>query len=261
MDILRKIGDWAWINKERLVLAILVIFLGYRIYAVMNPTTIEEQTAQAAAAARSRTATPAAAAGDTGVDGVIGDGLAGEGVAGEGQAGEGDSPAARLRRLQRGRQGTETEAGETTTTATETRPVEQPLVFTQHMPPKRIPDPASLPEDWTEEEGRPPTPPANPLPPPPVAYTALVKDNPFTATTTTDDGTRTEERPPELQLLDIKPMGDNAYRAYIQTRARKWYREGEQFESYQLVSIDPEAGTVEIFSERHGRSFMFSLNR
>jgi len=150
VDILRKIGDWAWVNKERLVLAILVVFLVYRIYAVLNPTTIEEQMAQAAGARQQQIQSTAGGGPEE----------AGERT-GPGRPG---SPQNRLRRLQQG--GTAEEEEETT------KPEDMPLVFTQHMPPKRIPDPNNLPEEWTEEEGAPPLPDPNPLPPAPVALLA-----------------------------------------------------------------------------------------
>ena len=36
--------------------------------------------------------------------------------------------------------------------------------------------------------------------------------------------------------------------ARIQTAStRKWYREGEKFETWELVSVDPEAGCVELY--------------
>ncbi len=232
-------------NKERLVLAILVIFLVYRIYVVMNPTTFEEQTAQAAAAQRTAAA-QAAASGAAAAPGLLNANDEDE------DDEDADSAGGRLRALQ-GAQGGGGAQGQ--------RPAsgEQPLVFTQHMPPKRIPDPTNLPEEWTVEQGRPPAPEASPLPPSPVAYNALVKDNPFTAATDRKD-VDTTGGPPNIRLLAIREWG-NTYRAQIQTRTRKWYEAGESFETYQLVSIDPDAGTVEIFSEQHGRTYTYALNR
>lgn len=241
MDILRKIGDWAWENKERLVLAILVVFLVYRIYAVMNPTTIEEQSAQSASVRPQPAGSATTQTGEGPAD----------------PAAPGGGPQNRLRRLQQGAAGGAGATGETTTT----EPKEVPFVFTQHMPPKRIPDPNALPEEWTEEEGRPPSPPPNPLPPAPTPYNALIKDNPFAAVSTgSADGPRGEERP-NIVLLGIREWGDGTYRAQIYTRTRKWYEEGESFEAYQLISINPEEQSVEIFSEKHGRSFTYRVGR
>ena len=278
MEIIRKIGDWAWANKERLVLAILVVFLVYRIYAVMNPTTLEEE---AAAAARERAKHPTTATrmpgapggalsqpgtpglgpglgeeeGETDEEGEAEGAVEGEdAVEGEGEdlEGGGTGPQGRLRTLR--------ESGAQTAQRT-MDPSDAPFEFKQHMPPKRIADPNSLPEEWTADKGRPPMPQANPLPPAPVAFNALVKDNPFSASSTSGTGPTTGQERPNLTLLDIKEWKSGTYRAYILTRTRKWYAEGEQFETYQLMSIDPEAGTVEIFSEQHGRSFTYSLAR
>jgi len=37
VDKLRKIGRWVWHNKERMILAVMVVFLCYRVYIVINP--------------------------------------------------------------------------------------------------------------------------------------------------------------------------------------------------------------------------------
>ncbi len=37
MDILQKIGVWFWNNKERMVLVVMVLVLGYRVYQILNP--------------------------------------------------------------------------------------------------------------------------------------------------------------------------------------------------------------------------------
>ena len=37
MDKLQKIGSWIWYNKERMVLAVMVLVLAYRVYQVLNP--------------------------------------------------------------------------------------------------------------------------------------------------------------------------------------------------------------------------------
>jgi hypothetical protein len=39
---LRKIGKWFWLNKERMLLAVLVIVLGVRVYGVVNPPPLEK---------------------------------------------------------------------------------------------------------------------------------------------------------------------------------------------------------------------------
>lgn len=37
MNFLRKIGAWLWLNKERMVLAVMVCILIFRVYTVLNP--------------------------------------------------------------------------------------------------------------------------------------------------------------------------------------------------------------------------------
>lgn len=37
MNWLRKIGNWLWLNKERMVLAVMVCILIFRVYQVLNP--------------------------------------------------------------------------------------------------------------------------------------------------------------------------------------------------------------------------------
>ncbi len=41
MDKLRKIGKWIWCIKERLVLLIMMVLLGYRVYVVINPPQLD----------------------------------------------------------------------------------------------------------------------------------------------------------------------------------------------------------------------------
>lgn len=36
MNLLRKIGQWCWDKKERMILVIMLVVLGYRIYTVIN---------------------------------------------------------------------------------------------------------------------------------------------------------------------------------------------------------------------------------
>ncbi|MBI4557397.1 MAG: hypothetical protein HY706_07435 [Candidatus Hydrogenedentes bacterium] len=37
MDKVLKIGNWIWLNKERMVLGIMVVILGWQVYIVVNP--------------------------------------------------------------------------------------------------------------------------------------------------------------------------------------------------------------------------------
>ncbi len=49
-------------------------------------------------------------------------------------------------------------------------------------------------------------------------------------------------------------MSDGTWRVRIRSASRRgWYSEGDAFESYQLLSIDPETGCIVVFSEKIGR--------
>ena len=62
-----------------------------------------------------------------------------------------------------------------------------------------------------------------------------------------------------IKLLRIKQVKDK-YRAQLQTESStKWYDEGESFESFEILKIDPEAGTCQVRSERLGRVITLSL--
>jgi len=54
----------------------------------------------------------------------------------------------------------------------------------------------------------------------------------------------------DLELLRLQAVGDG-WTVQIRSAAntKKWYREGDRFESYQLLSIDPDAECVTVFAE------------
>ncbi len=56
-----------------------------------------------------------------------------------------------------------------------------------------------------------------------------------------------------IKLILIRKVRDE-YRAQLQTESStKWYTEGDAFESFELLKIDPDAGTCQVRSERLGR--------
>ena len=64
-----------------------------------------------------------------------------------------------------------------------------------------------------------------------------------------------------LELRDIKKSGDG-YRVQIftgQGRPR-WYEEGDRFESYEIVFIDPDEETVQVYSEETNRPLTLERN-
>ncbi|PCJ65158.1 MAG: hypothetical protein COA73_02890 [Candidatus Hydrogenedentota bacterium] len=65
------------------------------------------------------------------------------------------------------------------------------------------------------------------------------------------DDTSGNSQTDEIKLLDIQDLGQNRYRARIQTGSGRprYYPEGEKFQSYELISIDPDTGCCIVFSE------------
>lgn len=157
MNRLRKIARWLWLSKERMVLAVMVGFLCYRVYQVMYPETT-----------------------------------------GEGNEGQ-------IWRLAS----------------------------------------KDLPEDM-ERPGTPPLPPPNPLR---VDWSRLWKSPMFRWD---PRGVKAPGGLAEVELSVIKIMdtGVGGYRVQIETeKSKKWYAEGASFESYELISIDPDGGCCDIFAE------------
>ena len=99
----------------------------------------------------------------------------------------------------------------------------------QGLPP--LPDPPPIPND---------------KPVPPVA--TLARNNPFVYVP--GGGSRTQNvQETGLTLLRIQDTSAGL-RAQIQSKtARKWYSEGESFETFELLSIDPEEGCCWVFAE------------
>lgn len=177
VDKLRKLGAWFWLNKERMILIAMVVFLVYRVWQVVYPPP----------------------------------------------------------------------------------PAEGPRVVS----PKN-----NLPEDPQERaalvaEGvLPPPPPPRELTEIPGTYAVVHRNNAmwyYSGNTAT-----TEEVTPEmlgLFLVDIQRAG-NVLRARLQTRTTtKWYNEGEQFEEFELVQINQEQGTVEVYANQYGRRLTVTMQR
>jgi len=67
---------------------------------------------------------------------------------------------------------------------------------------------------------------------------------------------------PVVELIKIMPWTGGTYVAEIRTQnARpKRYGVGDQFESYQIISIDPSAGKVVLYSEEHRRNLTLRIS-
>lgn len=101
--------------------------------------------------------------------------------------------------------------------------------------------------------------PAPPAPPRLAQWKALYTPNPFwfnPSERRSEGPERSEEA--DIVLLRIRDVGGKPRVQLRTASATKWYWEGEQFESYQVFSIDPEAGTCQVRSERTGRNLTLS---
>ncbi len=100
-----------------------------------------------------------------------------------------------------------------------------------------------------------------PLPPTsglPGVYTSLHERNPFwyySGSTQQKGGEEGSAEALNIQLLDIQVAAGEP-RARLKTiRTTDWYSEREQFEEFELVSIDVETQTAVVYSERYERQF------
>lgn len=171
MDKVRKIGNWIWLNKERIVLVVLIVVLCYQVYQIVFPTQ---------------------------------------------------------------------------------------MTFAQPLPPRK-PNLESL-----EPEVKPPMD-FRQLPRPRLGnYALLYRRNPFWGHSGGGTTTGTTEVTPEtlnISLLDIKELGGRVRARLKTSTASKWYDEGEQFEQFQLESIDLDNGEVSIFAEKYGQYVTVKLQQ
>jgi len=83
-------------------------------------------------------------------------------------------------------------------------------------------------------------------------YALIYRRNPFWGHSGGGEANTSEAVTPEslgISLLDIKEIGGRV-RARLMTSTSKWYDVGEQFEQFQLESIDVENGEVVVFVEK-----------
>ena len=131
-------------------------------------------------------------------------------------------------------------------------------------PPPPPPPNHSFPSDVVPEDrslwDAPPECPAPPAGPQLVDYTSLYRRNPFWVYAADSRARKDDEAGDAtddigISLVRIRKMPDGTSRAEIQTKGRNrgWYREGEEFESFQLLSIDATAQTCEVYAEELGK--------
>lgn len=53
-----------------------------------------------------------------------------------------------------------------------------------------------------------------------------------------------------LEVLNFQEVPDGSWKVQIQSARRGWYSEGDSFETYQLLSIDPDTECIEVFAEQ-----------
>lgn len=106
----------------------------------------------------------------------------------------------------------------------------------------------------------PEAPPEIPPPRPMVNVDRLSTNNPFDWRRQTGPAVSADANLRPLQLLRIRGEGPDAI-VQIQTETgRKWYTVGEAFESYELLDVDADAGTAEVFDESVNRTRTIRLN-
>lgn len=94
------------------------------------------------------------------------------------------------------------------------------------------------------------------LPPskPPVNAERLAQNDPFDWSRQAGPAAGEDANLSTLRLLRIRGEGDEAIVQIETDASRKWYTVGEAFESYELLSVDAEAGTAEVFDESLNRT-------
>lgn len=93
----------------------------------------------------------------------------------------------------------------------------------------------------------------------PVDPNRLIANDPFDWRERASAGAAEQANVAPLRLLRIRSAGDSTMVQIETDSSRKWYQVGEAFESYELLSVDPEAGTAEIFDESLNRTRVIAL--
>jgi hypothetical protein len=95
------------------------------------------------------------------------------------------------------------------------------------------------------------TPPAAPPPFIRETWRSLYVRNPFTYYAAEGGGETAGAEELNISLLDIQILPNGKERARIRTSSTvKWYTEGEKFEQFELLEIDPDAQTAVVYSEQ-----------
>ena len=98
---------------------------------------------------------------------------------------------------------------------------------------------------------------AAPEPPEDRAVTqweGIYTPNPFWALSAQSTvASKTVNAAADISLLQIQQGRGGKWRARLKTNVVRWYDEGESFQSFQLIKINPEDNSVEVRSDRLGK--------
>ena len=100
-----------------------------------------------------------------------------------------------------------------------------------------------------ETPGIPPRMPGNPSP---GNWTDLWRNNPFIYVPpgVSRRGNGDSSQVLELEVLSFQEASPGSWRVRIRSASRRgWYSEGDAFEAYELLSIDPDTECIVIFAE------------
>lgn len=131
-------------------------------------------------------------------------------------------------------------------------------------PKARLPEDAAERNELVQQATLPPPPPPRELLAVPGNYAIVHRNNAlwyYSAQRDTAGQGEVTAQSLGLSLLDIQRVGTRL-RARLQTRSTaRWYNEGEKFEEFELLQINPEQETVEVYAEQHGRRLTVQLQR
>ncbi len=126
----------------------------------------------------------------------------------------------------------------------------------KHKPPL-----GRLPEVWEEGPG---SGPPDIIPLPPDDFSNIYRANPFWYSSgsipTEGSGDSGDAGSADIKLTSIQTDSDGVSSARLVTQSRGWYKEGDSFESYQVLRIDATARTCEVYSEELRKSITLSLS-
>lgn len=91
----------------------------------------------------------------------------------------------------------------------------------------------------------------------------LVDRNPWTLNPPGGRDTQTEESPenPGIYLEQIILWPDGAYRARLRTERESYYAvEGEEFENFSVMEIDPDGGTCVVLDSKSRRMITLEVS-